>query len=754
MRKSKENLMELEEKWEMIEQYLIESRYALRDENGEPLEHNYNDVLNRISNHLDYLETTDDKPSKFFDIELIKEALYNRYIIPATPCLISFGNNLTRRKGYFSCFPLGKVPDDMEGINEWCYKMESIYKCGGGAGIDVSSLRKKGSPVDGGQGVASGPCGFLPRFDAITSTTNQGGRRRGALLVQLDWNHPDIVDFINSKYVASKVAHFLSTLPPEIKPHQNPILSNMNISVNVDDDFFKNEELLNLIVNNMWETGDPGLLFINNMIKNSPFIEEARFSNPCGEYLSPENLACNLITINVAKLANESIENPDLDNYKFNNDKFLSEIQKYSNIACRFGNFLVTLNEGYPVEEIRIQTQKFRPVGVGMSGFHTALILYSKAELPYGSEEACKFAKMVQANLTYGTLMASADLSFAYDISYNGNIDYWKTHLNKLEKQNLDVSYLRKCIKKYGGFYNCITTSQPPTGSVSQLLRNVDTGIEPFYHYEITRRVRDFETGWKEFILYPEFLSIFLSDQIMKEKLELQTSMNISPKSQLQMLSAFQEYIHTGVSKTVNVPFETSKEQMKELLMEASKLKLKGFTIFRDKCREGVINQPVVQEKYENKDKLALSPIRQGTIFEVSGPVTAYVTVSRDKLSRPREVFVQVGPAGTMLHSMLSAFGRVISVALRENPALIDRFIHTLKCIESSELYNCIDDSMQLHLRSNSLPAILSQIFEYMKGDIVNDEASLGDICPNCGKLSLFRKGGCKNCDFCGFTNC
>jgi len=746
--------MELSEKWDTIEKYLIETRYALRNKDGEPLEHNYYDVLNRISSHLDYLETTEDKPSKFFDIESIKKALYNKYIIPASPCLISFGNNSTRRKGYFSCFPLGKVPDEMEGINEWCYKMESIYKCGGGAGIDISGLRKKGSPVDGGQGVASGPCGFLPRFDAITSTTNQGGRRRGALLVQLDWNHPDIIDFINSKYVASKVAYFLSTLPPEIKPHQNPILSNMNISVNVDDDFFKNEKLLNLIINNMWETGDPGLLFINNMIKNSPFKEEARFSNPCGEYLSPENLACNLITINVAKLANESIVNPDLDNYEFDNDKFLSEIQKYAELACRFGNFLITLDEGYPVEEIRIQTQKFRPVGVGMSGFHTALILSTKAEVPYGSEEACKIAKNVQANLTYGTLIASANLSFENEISYQGDIDYWKTHINNLEKHNLDVSLLRKCIKKYGGFYNCITTSQPPTGSVSQLLRNVDTGIEPFSHYETTRRVRDFEVGWKEFTLYPEALYPFLSEPTMKEKLESQTSMNISSKGQLQMLSAFQEYIHTGVSKTVNVPYETSKEQIKEIILDASKLKLKGFTIFRDKCREGVISQTVLQNKYEEKDELELSPMRQGTIFEVSGPVTAYVTVSRDKLSRPREVFVQVGPAGTMLNSMLSAFGRVISVALRENPELIDRFIYTLKCIESSELYNCIDDSMQLHLRSNSLPAILSQIFEYMKGEGMSQEVSLGDICPSCGKLSLFRKGGCKSCDFCGFTNC
>jgi ribonucleoside-diphosphate reductase alpha chain len=266
--------------------------------------------------------------------------------------------------------------------------------------------------------------------------------------------------------------------------------------------------------------------------------------------------------------------------------------------------------------------------------------------------------------------------------------------------------------------------------------------------------VRDFEVGWKEFTLYPEALYPFLSEPTMKEKLESQTSMNISSKGQLQMLSAFQEYIHTGVSKTVNVPYETSKEQIKEIILDASKLKLKGFTIFRDKCREGVISQTVLQNKYEEKDELELSPMRQGTIFEVSGPVTAYVTVSRDKLSRPREVFVQVGPAGTMLNSMLSAFGRVISVALRENPELIDRFIYTLKCIESSELYNCIDDSMQLHLRSNSLPAILSQIFEYMKGEGMSQEVSLGDICPSCGKLSLFRKGGCKSCDFCGFTNC
>lgn len=746
--------------WELLEKYLIETRYAIRDSEGRPLEHSLDEVVARIVKQL----RADDrssrlKPSRFFDIKQFSQALHERILIPATPALISYGNNQTKRKGYFSCYPLGYVPDSMQGISEWCSKMERIYMCGGGAGADLSYLRPRGSVVDSGQGTASGPVGFLSKFDAVTGTTNQGGRRRGALLMQLYWKHKDIKDFILAKAAAAKVGAFTYTLPEEIRPAQNPILSNMNLSVVVDKEFFEHPELVDLVARNMWESGDPGLLFVDNMLRYSPFREEhePRFSNPCGEYLSPANLACNLVTINVGGLAFSCVESWDLHKWKFNMSKFLEKVQQAAYLACGFGNYLIILDEGYPLDEIRRTTQEFRPVGVGMSGFHTALILATQGESAYGSPESCEFASKVQANLTYGTLIKSSELAFKFDQAYI-NQNYWLKHLDDLSNQNLDTTLLAKAVERYGGFYNCVTTSQPPTGAVSQLLRNIDTGIEPFFKLELKgRKVRDFDKGWVEFDLKPIGLDTLLENQTFRAKCEAQTSLNISPESQLHILSDIQRFVHTGVSKTVNVPAKTSAEQIKSLILEARSLSLKGFTVFRDGSRESVLGS-IIGPSESIKD---LKAVRPAKVFEVRGPLIVYVIVSFDDNGRPREMFLNVGTVGTTLHSMFSAFGKIISVALRRYPALVDRFVNTLSGIESGELFMCEVPETGKILRSNSLPDMIAKILDHLRSESADfsptkkkEPVMVGDICPHCGKLALVRKGSCKDCTNCGFSTC
>ena len=824
--------------WESYEQYLIETRYAVRDpETGEPREHSYDDVVSRIVQELreNRKREVEKNSIEERDLEYLIAALRGRYVIPASPCLMSFGNPYTRRKGYFSCFPLGTVGDSMDEIRKMCEKMEAIYIRGGGCGIDISKLRPKGSLVDNGQGVASGPVGFLAKFDAVTGTTNQGGRRRGALLVQMDWNHPDIKAFIKAKASAGKIASYIQTLPPEERPEQNPVLSNMNISVNVFGDFWKQEELVNLIAEQMWKTGDPGLLFTDNMQKWAPFQPEdnPRFSNPClagntlvvdiepegpaiwrievaarsgdsptpqgmtawrtgkrevlrlafdngaviettfdhmfstplgwkpacelkpgsyvyastvdrtlvywlaevlprrnfpsvqtsltklrnmanieylspdqvkemalhfanlfrsmkrvpreslpqdlmfvlssltgihvqldgdhytlavgalpafyslfegnpvpathawtvqvvsvepagkkdvydftmfdgkpysiangvivhncGEYLAPANTACNLITVNVAKIAYECW-NPEDGSFDF--PKFFTQLAYYADLACFLGNILIDCDDGYPLDEIRKETQRIRPVGVGMTGFHTALILAFNGEFTYGSRRSRVFAENVQTVLTIGSLVRSARLTEKHGKVYKWNPDYLRLHLEELESrvQTLDANFpgstlsgllaeVVRCGTTFGGFYNACTTSQPPTGSVSAFARvGGDTGIEPMFAIELTRRVRDFESGWVTVNVVTEALVLALAKRPeLRERIEAQLAHKISPEAQLEMLGAFQKFVHTGVSKTVNVPEETSVEDIKRLILRAKDLRLKGFTVFRSGSRD------------------------------------------------------------------------------------------------------------------------------------------------------------------------
>jgi ribonucleoside-diphosphate reductase alpha chain len=756
--------------WEDVEKYFIMTRYAVRSVDGkEVLESSWDEMVDRferyyrgrnvrgvIEKEFSGLRNIDDLITKLL------QAIRERLIIPATPFLMSFGNEYTRRKGYFSCYPLGCVPDTMEGIYKVCEDMREICIRGGGCGVDVSKLRQRSAAVDNGQGLASGPVGFLPLFDAVTGTTNQGGRRRGALLVQMYWRHPDIVRFIKAKSLVPALSSVICNAPEDEKV--DIPLSNMNISVVVDSEFFdeENGELFSVIAEQMWKSGDPGLLFLDNMLKYSPFNYEADerdfpcFSNPCGEYLAPAYTSCNLVTVNVAKIASWCV-----DGSEFDFGKFYSNVFDIAKLACLHGNILVHLDEGYPLDEIREATQRVRPVGVGMTGFHTALLLAYDGHVRYGKdEESLKFAELTQAVLTLGTLEMSALLAEATGRVYKWNKSYLDLHLEEL-REAVGSSYrdsfefVRGVGKRLGGFYNSVTTSQPPTGSVS-LFAHVagDTGIEPIFDIFLRRRVKDFGTGeWREVEIVTEYLLEKLGDKGFRGRVEKQLAHELKPLEQLGIVSSFQRFIHTGVSKTINCPYETSVDEIRELIEKSVWLRLKGFTVFRDGCRSDTVY--IKDRGGEGKKGVdELSPVRSGLVYEVRGTVNAYITTTFDDDKNLREVFVTIGKSGTTLNSVSQAFGRVISVALRKYPDLCERFIETLKGIESGEFYSCDG------FTSKSIPDAIARVMEdavmRVKGVERGDcgERVVGDLCPVCGGLSLMRQGNCRTCERCGYSTC
>ncbi|MDR2935445.1 MAG: hypothetical protein LBV70_06180 [Candidatus Adiutrix sp.] len=771
----------LNEAWQTIDEYLTSTRYAVRDpKTGRPLEKNYREILEkRLLPKLRSLKAP--LPARF---KRLAEAMTARHLIPATPFLMSFGNPHTRRPGFFSCYPLGWVEDSLEAIEAMRRKMRTIYMSGGGAGVDLSRLRAKGEPVDAGQGIASGPVGFLPDFDAVTGTTNQGGRRRGALLIQLDWNHPDIVEFVESKNFNAKLNRFIQTLPPDERPAQGTVLSNMNISVNVFGDFWQRRELIGLIAGNMWATGDPGLLFVDNMLKYSPLRaeDEPRFSNPCGEYLASAGSACNLITVNAARLAREVFDElaaaraaPAWSGDPSYSDefsrRFWRRLAETSYLACFLGNLVLNCDEGYPLEEIRLKTQALKPVGVGLSGFHTALLLAFRGTVNYGSPEARLFARRTQAWLTLGTLKISAELAEATGQVYE-NRDFWPAHLAELGQTLAEspardfeeyLAPLLKTAADLGGFHNCLTTSQAPTGSVSVFLRNIDTGIEPFFALAQRRRVRDAARGWLEFTLRPaELADLFEKHPDFHRLAEAQTALRLSPQDQLGMLAAFQYHCHTGVSKTINLPGETTAADIEQLIIESRDLRLKGFTVYRDSALDGIL-APADQKT----DGQAVSDIggdRESRTFTAkSANLTAHITLTHDDHHNIREVFVSAGDVGAVINSIFTALGMIISVALREVPGLFDRFVKVLCKVSTGERFIIRTHMCKTPLVAASLPQLIGRLMmlrkEYLKKPQtgpLDPPAELGgyDLCPECQELSLRREGSCRKCDRCGFSTC
>ncbi|MDR2405284.1 MAG: hypothetical protein LBE27_02825 [Deltaproteobacteria bacterium] len=784
---------EVDKAWDILDGYLTKSRYAVRDpKTFEPLEDNYlSMVAGRLVPKLGALKSPLQAEGLLEDLVV---GLLSRHLIPASPLLMSFGNPHTRRPGYFSCYPLGQVGDSLDEIEEIRHKMRTIYMAGGGAGIDISKLRPKGSPVDNGQGIASGPVGFLPDFDAVTGTTNQGGRRRGALLVQMDWNHPDIVSFIEAKNFNSKLNRFIESLPPEERPTQSTHLSNMNISVNVFGDFWEREDLIDLVARNMWATGDPGLLFVDNMLKFSPLRaeDEPRYSNPCGEYLASAGTACNLITVNAARLArithNRLLEegiHPERDPDKWQREfgkGFFSILGRTAGLACYLGNLILEFDEGYPLPEIREKTQEKKPVGVGLSGFHTALLLAHWGRVSYGDEEAVKFARATQASLTLGTLTMSASFARATNHVYE-NPTYWKKHLEELgetfreceltDSTSHILSDLNNLIEDKGGFYNCLTTSQAPTGSVSVFLRNIDTGIEPFFSLEVDRRILDPHAGWIHFTLKPQELSdLFAEHPAFHERAKAQTALKLNPNQQLNMLAAFQLHNHTGVSKTVNLPATISVEEVKKLIYSSRDMRLKGFTIYRDTSLTGVITaakpekaeeqSPMEHDFDDETMDLDVGDDRPGRIFKArSSSLNAHITLSHDSNNNIREVFVSAGDVGADINAIFTAFGMILSVALRRAPFLFEPLVKVLLKVRMDQRVVIHTKMSKDPIVGNSLPQAIGLLMRQRKDyldkgcpvPVPHDEGAY-DICPECHRLTFKREGCCRKCLNCGYTTC
>jgi ribonucleoside-diphosphate reductase alpha chain len=808
---------EVYEAWQALDEYLTATRYAVRDpETGEPRESSYQDILTgRIIPKLLSAKTPISDQDLTDELAL---ALLNRHLIPASPLLMSFGNPHTRRPGYFSCYPLGFVGDSLGEIEEMRLKMRTIYMAGGGAGIDLSRLRAKGSPVDRGQGIASGPVGFLPDFDAVTGTTNQGGRRRGALLVQMDWEHPDIRDFVTAKNFNARLSGFIRTLPADQRPVQGTSLSNMNISVNAYGAFWENGELVDLIARNMWATGDPGLLFVDNMLRYSPLKEEdePRFSNPCGEYLASAGTACNLITVNAARLARAACDrllregmdprrDPEAWRVTFSR-QFWSVLGRTAGLAAYLGSVVLEYPEGYPLPEIREKTQEKKPVGVGISGFHTALLLACWGAEPYGSPEAVRFARATQAALCLGTLAMSAGFARRTGHVYE-NAPYWNSHVDELvetlgacglrDATGHITDDLKNLVSEKGGFYNCLTTSQAPTGSVSAFLRNIDTGIEPFFAMSVKRMVRDPKRGWVEFVQRPAELSDLLaSDPEFRERAEAQTALKLSPMEQLDMLAAFQRHNHTGVSKTVNLPAGSTPDEIKDLILASRDRRLKGFTVYRDTSLDGVISvappaessvpaadagedregngapkpaEPPAVPEGDNEDGTDggepyedIGDDRPGRIYRArSSSLNAHITLSHDSRNNIREVFVAAGELGADVNAIFTAFGMILSVALRKAPFLFDPLVKVLSKVRMDQRVVIRTRMSEEPIVGNSLPQaigfLMRQRKDYLdKGCQVPVPHDLGnyDLCPECHELTLRREGSCRKCDNCGFSTC
>jgi len=481
----------------------------------------------------------------------------NLLFLPNSPTLMNAG---TPQGQLSACFVLS-VEDSIDNIFVALSHMALIHKSGGGTGFSFSHLRPQGDTVAGTAGVASGPLPFIHVFDEATNALKQGGKRRGANMGVLSSSHPDIIEFIKAK--------------------TNGGLSNFNLSVGFDSVFFRMMEkgkdyalvnprdgeawdyidprlLWEELGNAAWCCGDPGVLFMDRINEQNtvPGLGEIEATNPCGEQPLLPYESCNLGSINLAGCVSCGEMDYDL-------------LGSVTALAVEFLDAVIDANR-FPVPMIRDQTLQTRKIGLGVMGLADTLLLMG---IPYQSREALECT----ANI----------MRFVQE---EGHAKSEELGREKGSFPAIDQSIY------HGDMRNATVTTVAPTGSL-HLIAGVSSGIEPVFSYAFQRiingrRIRFTHPSAKEYLLsLPRGNDLVsrvqktgsMQDLPLREDiLDLfRTASEISPEFHVRMQAVVQKYVDNAVSKTVNLPEESTAEDICRIFLMARDLGCKGITVYR-----------------------------------------------------------------------------------------------------------------------------------------------------------------------------
>ncbi len=571
---------------------VLEKRYLAKDKNGQICE-TPEGLFERVASNVATAELLYDAntENKQFWEEKFYEIMANLEFLPNSPTLMNAGRDLQQLS---ACFVL-PIDDSMESIFETIKNTALIHKSGGGTGFSFSNLRPKDDIVLSTGGVASGPLSFMKVFNAATDAVKQGGTRRGANMAVLSVDHPDIFDFIKSKTDRSSLNNFnisvavtdafmQAVLADDTFPLRNPRTKEVVKTISA-------RELFSLIVEMSWDSGEPGLIFIDRMNEDNPLPKLGRIesTNPCGEQPLLPYEACNLGSINLAKFISYINGKAEID-YK--------KLEEIINISVRFLDDVIDVNK-YPIDLIAQTVKLNRKIGLGVMGFADMLIMLG---IPYNSDEAVELGKNLMCFIREKARKASA----------------------KLAKERGPFPNFEKSIyfeKNEAPLRNSTCTTIAPTGTLS-ILANCSSGIEPLYAIAYYRNILD---NQKFIEVNPLFLQTIkerglFSESLMQEIANSGTIQNISylpddikklfvcahdvsPEYHVRMQAAFQKGTDNAVSKTVNLKQEATKEDVKRILLMAYKEGCKGITLYRDGSRQGqVLSTSKSNEKEKSLD--------------------------------------------------------------------------------------------------------------------------------------------------------
>ncbi|TMV47857.1 adenosylcobalamin-dependent ribonucleoside-diphosphate reductase [Paenibacillus mesophilus] len=615
----------------------------------------------------------------------------------------------------FNCYVIPSPHDSRGGIMSTLSEMTEIMSRGGGVGINLSSLRPRRSVVRGVSGSSSGAVSWGGLFSYTTGLIEQGGSRRGALMLMInDW-HPDLLDFITVKSTMGQITNanlsvcvsngFMKAVKEDLEwelvfpdttdPEYNEIWDgNLDKWKSLGKKVkqyrtVKAREVWHTIIESAWRSAEPGVVFMEyyNQMSNSWYFNPIICTNPCGEQGLPAWGVCNLSAINLSKFYDEEKQDVAWDD--------LGKTVRYS---VRFLDNVIDRTP-YHFEENEKNQKSERRVGLGTMGLAELMI---KLKVRYGSPESLVFLDKLYGFMAKEAYLSSADIAGEKGSFTQFDADKFlqSGFMKQMTKTFPEVG---TSIKKKG-MRNVTVITQAPTGSTGTMV-GTSTGIEPYFAFEYFRQSR---LGYdKQYVpIAQEY-----KDQHPNEELPdyFVTSMSLSAEDHIRVQAAIQTWVDSSISKTANCPSDFTVEETKKLYELAFDLGCKGVTIYRDGSRDvQVLSTEKKEEKKEEAKAEAVQAVKEqpaapsgdstaltqlsdtlsagidlqtkqvfdkqykkrpqtlrGATYKFNTPFgMAYITIN-DMNGTPSEIFLNVGKAGSDVFAMSEALGRVCSLFLR-----------------------------------------------------------------------------------------
>ncbi len=667
--------------------------------------------------------------------------------------------NIPGNKTYSNCYVIAQPEDNLESIFDAAKKLARTFSYGGGCGIDIGKLCPKDAKVNNTAKKSSGAVSFMDLYNLTTGLIGQNGRR-GALMISMPVNHPDIEDFINIKSDLNKI-------------------TNANISVRVDDNFMKSvqnnedyeltftrpensepiirtvnaKDLFHKICEMNWNYAEPGVLFWDRIANHNLLVNDERFeyagTNPCAEEPLPAGGSCLLGALNLSAF----VKNPFAPNAYFSINDFSEAV------VDAISALNEVLDEGlelHPLEEQRNSVKDWRQIGLGMMGLADCLI---KLGLVYGSKQANELCDQIAQTLFEMSIRASEARSYDH-----GNYPMFDADVINSSPMMKAIDY------KVDGLNNSQLLTIAPTGSISTML-GISGGIEPIFANSYTRKTQSLHGEDVFYKVYTPIVKEYMDAHNLKDESELPNvfvvASDISPENRIRCQAAWQKWIDASISSTINLPNEATVEDVEKIYMYAWECGLKGVTVYRAGCaREGILVTDETKKSLEKDENI----LERGYVVPASDNLigmkrklmtgcgslhcVAFFDADTKEL---RETYLSKGSTGGCANFMVG-LSRMISLSARAGVDL-DIIIDQLNSCGVCPSYATRKATKGDTSPGSCCPIAVGKALKEMHNELLGKETINKPVninspkCPKCG-AEIVHEGGCNICKNCGWTKC